>query len=353
MSPTLSGASQSSFRNPDTYLNHLSPSKGARFEFDRNIYLSVLGATIWDVLIYIPEDIRILRKDVGLVSLCFIFSRVFIIAFLILSVLSYTHPIANCQAMNLGMAVISGLGAACTAILFLRRAQAVYLDNRIIRWAFFCLWLVYVGTLVVLPFGLHGSHLSHTNYCITNDKKDFIIGSKIMALLFDTIIFFAVSYKIAMPTNSGHNIFGLSWNRFFSGRTLSRFSRAVLQGGQQYYLIMVSINLGNIIVLYIREASAYRVMFTPLSLALGASMACRVYRNIKLFEERKQSTAPPVVSASVNFKFVKNTTPTVTLDHGLGGSHPHARSVTSINTASLDIAEDNYKELKPRGDTTV
>ncbi|KAF9456325.1 hypothetical protein BDZ94DRAFT_402587 [Collybia nuda] len=301
-----------SFRNPDTYLNHLSPSKGARFEFNRNFYLSVLGAMIWDILVYIPDDLYILRRDIGMVSLCFVFSRVSTITFLILSVLLYTHPIANCQALDLSTAIVNGLAATCTAALFLRRVQAAYFDNRIVRGVFFCFWLVYVGTLVILPFGLHGTHIRHTNYCITDDKKVFVIPSKVSLLLFDSLVFLAVSYK--MPRYGGTSP-GLTWDIFVSGKALSPLTREILQSGQQYYLLMVVVNLANIIVLYVEEASAYRTLFTPLSSALGASMACRVYRNIKLFDEKNQSTVPPVVSAVT---FARNTS-SKTGDCELGG----------------------------------
>lgn len=88
-------ALNSSFPNPDTYLNHLPPANGHEFEITRNIYLAILGvcllllcvlileptlscqASIWDALLYIPDDIKIISNDFGIVTFCFIFARCF------------------------------------------------------------------------------------------------------------------------------------------------------------------------------------------------------------------------------------------------------------------------------------
>lgn len=79
--------------NPDTYLNHLSPADAREFEIGRNVTLAVLAvchfptttlehlltlakATVWDILVYIPEDTQIVRRSrFRLVIFCFLFSR--------------------------------------------------------------------------------------------------------------------------------------------------------------------------------------------------------------------------------------------------------------------------------------
>lgn len=78
--------------NPDVYLNHLAPDKASQTETARDLYLAILGVRIqsksitlltknsyqiavWDVLVYIADDIQIVRKGFGAVTFCFIFSR--------------------------------------------------------------------------------------------------------------------------------------------------------------------------------------------------------------------------------------------------------------------------------------
>lgn len=84
------------FPNSDVYLNHLPPSAAHQFEVTRNVYLGILGvssyrglpllfmpssypfleqASIWDALIYLPKDIKIITNSFGLANLCFIVSR--------------------------------------------------------------------------------------------------------------------------------------------------------------------------------------------------------------------------------------------------------------------------------------
>jgi hypothetical protein len=79
-------------------------------------------------------------------------------------------------------------------------------------------------------------------------------------LVFDTCVFLAISYKLAQTivirnrvvdlelergedgsgddTNTTSTTAGWAWwSRIISGRALPRLSRAILQGGQQYYLL--------------------------------------------------------------------------------------------------------------------
>lgn len=81
--------------NPDVQFNHLPPSEAHQFEISRNIILAILGvnklrliefwflndfvlmqAAIWDILVYVVEDIRIIRRSrFHFVVFCFVFSR--------------------------------------------------------------------------------------------------------------------------------------------------------------------------------------------------------------------------------------------------------------------------------------
>ncbi|KAF5349952.1 hypothetical protein D9756_009248 [Leucocoprinus leucothites] len=77
--------------NPDTYLNHLPPDVATQFEITRNVYMTIFGALVWDALLYIPNDIKIITSGFGFAALCFIFSRLFAIAYALLSVLIQIH----------------------------------------------------------------------------------------------------------------------------------------------------------------------------------------------------------------------------------------------------------------------
>lgn len=62
----------------------------------------------------------------------------------------------------------------------------------------------------------------------------YVAAVGLVSAFFDTAVFVAVSYKISV-SHSGLSL-GVAWDTVVSGRALPRLSRAVLQGGQQYYL---------------------------------------------------------------------------------------------------------------------
>lgn len=66
--------------------------------------------------------------------------------------------------------------------------------------------------------------------------QKYVAITSFMPAVFDTLVFFAISYRIAFQRHQVPGS-GSSWASFwFSSRTLPILSKAILQGGQQYYL---------------------------------------------------------------------------------------------------------------------
>lgn len=126
------------------------------------------------------------------------------------------------------------LAFGCSSFLFLRRVQAVYADNKWIRWFFSIFWLVYTGCEIPVPFITEPITIPGTRYYQNSGIRPIIALSTFAGVLFDSSVFLAISYKIA----SSHSLPDeqIGWTSLVSGRSLPRLSRAVLQGGQQYYL---------------------------------------------------------------------------------------------------------------------
>lgn len=120
-----------------------------------------------------------------------------------------------------------------TSFLFLRRVQAVYTGNRSAWWIFGFLWLGTSAADVILFLGIRPNHIPGTHYCILYALRHYVSATSFMPAAFDTLVFFAISYKIAFQSI---NYSGSSWHMFFSGKALPALSRAVLQGSQLYYL---------------------------------------------------------------------------------------------------------------------
>ncbi|KAF5354271.1 hypothetical protein D9756_007040 [Leucocoprinus leucothites] len=272
---------------PDVYLNHFIPAQGIQQEAARNLSLVVLGATIWDILIYVPDDIMIIcRSRPSLVLVCFVFSRVFACTLVLLAVLMCTHPIPDCHAMAISVAITIILAMTTTSFLFLQRVRALYTENSVVRLAFTLLWLaVSIVVSITVTIGVGAAHVPGTQYCHYLVVDRYTATAGFSWLFFDTLVFLAVSYWI-ISSHSGLNADvgpAISWVTFAKGQALPKLSRAVLQGGQQYYFIVICLNLPCGILLSIPSVpSPYKVMMTSPLITLAASMACRVFRNLRM-----------------------------------------------------------------------
>ena len=126
------------------------------------------------------------------------------------------------------------LSISSSSFLFLRRVQAVWAGNQWISRISTVLWVFDWGSEFTIPTGVRAIHIPFTKHCIDSQLQPYVLASVIFPLVFDTFVFLAISYKvIIMHSNIDANV---SWNTIVSGKALPRLSRAILKGGQQYYL---------------------------------------------------------------------------------------------------------------------
>jgi hypothetical protein len=99
---------------------------------------------------------------------------------------------------------------------------------------FSALWLIEDGLGVTVPLGVRAANIPGTKYCIDSEPRRYVIAGGFIPVVFDTFVLLAISYKIG--TSHSTQDLRVSWSTLVSGRALPRLSRAILQGGQQYYL---------------------------------------------------------------------------------------------------------------------
>ncbi|KAJ3562685.1 hypothetical protein NP233_g9422 [Leucocoprinus birnbaumii] len=294
----------STLPNPDIYLNHLTPDLAGQFEVTRDVYLTLLGAAIWDVLVYLPDDIRIaLSSPFSFTILCFLTTRLFAIAETLIMVVTQTHPIDNCRAMPITMSILCILSMSTTSFLFLRRLHAVFFDQRPIRWLFGFLWLGANGVTVLGPIGLNAMHIEGTNYCTFYQVHSYSSMAEFVPAAFDTLVFLAISYQLITSYTEVGVSDSASWRAFFTGN-LSPIARALLRGCQQYYLMVCWMTIASGILLYLPSVPPlYRPMLGLANNKLTASMACRVFRNLKNLDLRSQSSESGWTTEVSNLRF--------------------------------------------------
>ncbi|EKM77798.1 hypothetical protein AGABI1DRAFT_130070 [Agaricus bisporus var. burnettii JB137-S8] len=291
----------SSFPNIDTYLNHLPPAAAEHFEVARNVLIVVLGvrpshlhlrptlksassqAAMWDIFLYIPDDIGILRQNrIRPVLICFATTRFFATIFIFLSIISRTLYIDDCNgAWSRAAGVSCTLAHLTASFIFLQRLWAVYALHRLVKIVFFVLWLGANGLMTTSIYGARFGHIPGTGYCTYLEVHPYVSAAGFMLASFDTAVFVAISYKISISHGGGR--IGINWDTIVSGRALPRLSRAVLQGGQQYFLITICLSIPIAILIVIPVIPpTYQAMLSFPFTNLVASMACRIFRNLKL-----------------------------------------------------------------------
>jgi len=161
------------------------------------------------------------------------------------------------------------------------RVRAVWLHSEVVQGIFLFLWVCVVGTAVTVPVGISGAHIGPTMQCVNTRVADYTEATAIMALINDSAIFAAVTYRILKWTLADQSL-KTHVNAFFGYRGLSRLSRALLEGGQHYYLIAVC---GNIVLLVFlkdpRVPPVYHAMLTIPVVSIVNAMACIVFRKIR------------------------------------------------------------------------
>ncbi|KIM58878.1 hypothetical protein SCLCIDRAFT_1218227 [Scleroderma citrinum Foug A] len=271
-----------SFLNPAVYLNYLDPNAAFDYEVTRNVYIATLGAMIWDILSCVQQDWKLLRiSKPQPVFFAYYLSRLGTLSFTIFYVLDYTGPIENCQKLLNFSTACFFVSVASTDFLFLARVCAVYCHKKPIYITFILLWIVDVGVLCLFFTGLEVIPIANTKHCINVSKNEYVAASLLVSILFDTMVYIFVTAKLLSTRNSSEK--KTTWRTIFSGGSLPRLSRAIMQGGQQYYLIKV---VGSMMMIFFwlvpSIPSVYRHVVAVPFVGIASSMACRVYRKLKL-----------------------------------------------------------------------
>ena len=115
------------------------------------------------------------------------------------------------------------------------RVKAVYAQDRLVVGVFAFLWFATFACTITAPFSLKGIHIGTTQRCIDSEVKSFGSAGIVASAVNDTLIFFAVTYRLIF-----YHVASESWSSrihsFFKGDGMGRMSKMLLQSGQIYYL---------------------------------------------------------------------------------------------------------------------
>lgn len=178
--------------------------------------------------------------------------------------------------------------------------------------------LLWMGTCITMAFTVVDAKTTHvpgTKYCAYTVANETLLANGVVFLGFDTFVFLAISHKIASSHLDVDVVErGIKWRTVLWGRTLPRLSRVVIRGGQKYYLwvffkaleffslmlitplyrITLCLQVPVLVLTAMPSVSPnVKLMVTfPLG-CLAASMACRVFRNLKMSDTQDQLSISP------------------------------------------------------------
>ncbi|KAF9256701.1 hypothetical protein L218DRAFT_936434 [Marasmius fiardii PR-910] len=270
--------------NPSTPLAFLTPDIANTYEVARYLCAVTLGAYIWDCAINLGSDYQLLfKQNIVYPTVIYFMSRISTMGYIVTSFVFQVGNVSDCQTLQVTLGILYILTTGFTALLFLFRVIAVWNRNKWIVASFIFLWLCAAGGATTVPFGIAGDHIGPTQACINTRVDDYTVSAAISSMIYDSAVFFAITYRILMNSMSEEKscvqlqtFFGK--HRYF----LPVLSRNLLRSGQHYYLIALS---GNILLLVMLEIPdlpvSYHAMCTIPVLAVINSMACIIFRQIK------------------------------------------------------------------------
>ncbi|KAJ8514211.1 hypothetical protein ONZ45_g8218 [Pleurotus djamor] len=221
--------------NPNTPLAFLPPVLANQFEVSRYMYAITVGAYGWDCAINLKNDYILLFK------------------------------------------------------LPIRLPTVAYYLSRIFTFLY-----------ILTCFGHQGNSAAHiagpTLQCVNIKAEGYAESAVVMPMINDTLIFFGVAYRI-MTYSVVEQDFRTLAKTFFGVGKISALSRALLQGGQSYYLIALMGNTVSLILFGLPTVPpVYRVMFTIPVIAITNAMACIVFRQIKFGVIGDDATTRPAIT---------------------------------------------------------
>ncbi|PPQ94179.1 hypothetical protein CVT25_003816 [Psilocybe cyanescens] len=160
------------------------------------------------------------------------------------------------------------------------------------------MWLLLVVSFLASIHGLgpqpgsNKGQRTYTRYCSTDTISPYIALDVVVPLVHDTLVFLAISWKLA--NNSVQDV--IIWHSIQAmifGDHMPAFSRALLQDGQIYYLTTISTGLLALVMLFIPGIQVtFRTSFVAPNIMLMNIMAGHVFRKTRfgIFPENGIST---------------------------------------------------------------
>ncbi|KAJ7288818.1 hypothetical protein C8J57DRAFT_1166518 [Mycena rebaudengoi] len=259
----------------------------------QNVAYVFAGSTavlVWDILNNLRNDYLLLfRHKMSLPTAAYVVSsRIASLVYILGLTLFATYPLSACNTAFIAFNSFYPIAVSSTAFLFFFRVREIYNNSRVATVIFGVLWLAVLATSITVPVGLRGTSVGDPPQCLGLARPGEHGGSSgimsgIAITIHDTIVFFAISYRLVANFAHAQQTRGAQLKELLSGASLPAFSKSLFTDGQMYYMITVVSNILTTVLAYVPTSSpVYHGFLVVPNVTLMSIMVSRVYRNTKL-----------------------------------------------------------------------
>ncbi|THH27549.1 hypothetical protein EUX98_g6639 [Antrodiella citrinella] len=274
--------------NPAVPESYLPPALANGYKAQSHVFFLVFGAWFWDFVNAIPEEYTtVWRRRQNVVTMFYISSRLATFCAIVTAILVQITPTTHCNILKYFMCLSMAVASAGGSFLFVVRLFAVYDRSRVIAAITGILWTSTLGTSIAVPFSLIFGHIGPTDFCIAERVGWF--GSLVVPFsittVFDTLVFVLITWRMGMVSQdlAAETSYVSRLLSLLRGDGLPRFSKAVLQHGQKYFLATVVLNI--LVVVMLTTPTVPNVLhsiFIIPTIAMQNALSCRIYRETML-----------------------------------------------------------------------
>ncbi|KDR73194.1 hypothetical protein GALMADRAFT_724171 [Galerina marginata CBS 339.88] len=312
--------------NPFTPMAFIPPELAFQITIATYVLVGSVSVLIWDILLNLQTDLKmLLKRPLRMPTIIYFISSS--LAYLLGITTLQTSPVGHCQNVHY-IQFLYPIVVPSTSLLFFFRIRAMYLGNNVVIVFFFFMWLAVIGGSLTPTQGLFGTNIGTTKYCLNSHLEPYVAAACIIPFVNDTLVFCATSWRLMQNSYVDTTIKnGVSVMVF--GRHLPSFPRSLLQDGQAYYLTTITLNLVTSCMFFnLSIPVVYRSFIGVPNIVLMNSMACHVYRNVRLGAYREFLPSQPSILARE-----KSTTPSTLAFTG----NPSRPSVDSIRLTRINV----------------
>ncbi|KAF8180754.1 hypothetical protein K438DRAFT_1841767 [Mycena galopus ATCC 62051] len=268
----------------DPALSLLPPALATQLLLSRYVWAGTAAVFIWDILSNLKADYMLFFKyKFAWPVAAYFVSRITSAAYVIGCVVFLTSPVGACRAFDLALDLLYPVAIPSTSLLFFFRVRAIYGRTRAATITFGLMWLAVLATCILVPTSTGGANIESTRYCVVAELAPYEGAVGLTPGLFDTAVFFAISYKLVGNTHVEYSSWKQKARAFFTGAYLPSFSKSLFVDGQIYYMITAVSNIVAFVLLcFPGLGPAYRSFLVVPNAMLTNIMACRVYRHTRL-----------------------------------------------------------------------